>query len=221
MSTTRKKERKKIGRYLSRSSQVNGLSYRTCKHYFFISPFDRCRCRQYSFSRNILQIFTFSLLGSNMSLVDVTNDDNDDNQSISSSTNTDEDYIPSNCHTHRTCSRHAPCNKKNHRHAFVDSTSSICRSKNNNDQPVKGDVRAVPNEEGHQQKYDGTKWRRICSELNCFTYLNGGIFHEKWLCRKHYLLHFSEDSLNVLNRFKSTMNKSRKSTLQLSNDNTK
>ena len=146
-----------------------------------------------------------------------TNDD--DNQSISSSTNTDEDYIPSNCYTHRTCSRHAPCNKKNHARMVLDSISLLGRS-NNTGQPVKGDLRTVINDEGHQQKYDGTKWRRICSESGCLTYLNGGIFHEKWLCRKHYLLHFSEESSKTLNRFRSTTKSSRKSLTQLSNEET-
>ena len=145
--------------------------------------------------------------------------DDDDNQSISSSTNSDDDYIPSEHHTHRTCSRHAPCNNKNHPHTFNDSTITLCRS--NDDQPVKGDLRAVLNEPGHQQKYDGLKWRRICSESGCLTYLNGGVFHENWLCRKHYLLHFPADSSNKFNRFRSTSKKSRISTTRLATEEIK
>jgi hypothetical protein len=57
----------------------------------------------------------------------------------------------------------------------------------------------VNNQLKHRQKYDGTKWRRICSHPNCLIYLNGGIFYEKWLCRKHYLLTITKDIANESN----------------------
>jgi hypothetical protein len=119
-----------------------------------------------------------------MSLVSIINDD-DDNYSSSSSTNSDDDIDGLNCDTHRTCSRYTACNRKNHQHSLIGSISGTSLSKNS--KPIKGDIRPVDNEPGHQQKYDGFKWRRICSYPDCLKYLNGGIFHNNWLCRKHLL----------------------------------
>ncbi len=123
-----------------------------------------------------------------MSLVGMVNED-DDNHSLFSSTNSDDEMDESNCHTHRSCGLHALCNGNKHQHLSIDSTPSISLS--DPSQPIKGDIRPVHNEPGHRQKYDGIKWRRICSNSDCSTYLNGGIFFKKWLCRKHYLLYAS------------------------------
>lgn len=129
-----------------------------------------------------------------MSLVSVINED-DDHYSSSSSTNSDDDIDELNCDTHRSCSRYAMCNEKNHQHALIGSMSTISLSKNS--KPIKGDIRSVDNEPEHRQKYDGYKWRRLCSYPNCLKYLNGGVFHKNWLCLKHYLLKRSTNSSTV------------------------
>jgi hypothetical protein len=118
--------------------------------------------------------------------------DDDDNHSLSSSTNSDDDMDESYCHNHRSCSRYAPCNRKKHQDSLIDSINLIRLSTNS--KLIKGEIRSVDNEPGHQQKYDGNKWRRICSNPNCSTYLNGGVYYENWLCRKHYLLSISTDA---------------------------
>jgi hypothetical protein len=113
------------------------------------------------------------------------NEDNDDNSS-SSGDNSDDDIDNSRFYAHRSCSRYGSCTSTNHQHLSIDSRTQPCLSKTS--EPVRGDIRPMENEPGHQQKYDGTRWRRICSVPDCKLYLNGGVYFENWLCRKHYLL---------------------------------
>ncbi|CAF3974498.1 unnamed protein product [Rotaria sp. Silwood2] len=120
-----------------------------------------------------------------MSLESTVNED-DEIQSLPSSTNSDDNLSEFHCYTHRTCSRYASCNRKKHQHSPIDSMKS--KSLSNNSKPVKGAIRCIDDDPGHRQKYDGLKWRRICCIPNCLVYLNGGIYFENWLCRKHYLL---------------------------------
>ena len=127
-----------------------------------------------------------------MSLVSAIDEDDNNNNSSSSSANSDDDMDELNCDTHRSCSRHATCNRNNYQHSLIGSMFAICLSKNS--KATKGDIRCVDNEPEHQQKYDGYKWRRVCSHPNCLKYLNGGIFHNSWLCRTHYLLNFSSNT---------------------------
>jgi hypothetical protein len=126
-----------------------------------------------------------------MSLVGMITED-DDNHTISSLTNSDDDMDQSNYHAHRSCSRYASCNRNKHQNSSIDSDNLISLS--NNSKLLKGKIRSVTNEPGHRQKYDGNKWRRICSNPDCVIYLNGGVYYEKWLCRKHYLLSISMDT---------------------------
>ena len=113
--------------------------------------------------------------------------EDDDYHSFPSSTNSDDDDTDEfDCDDHRSCSRYTPCNKKKQLHSSIVFGSSISLS--NNSKPNKGDIRSVDKESRHRQKFDGLKWRRICSDPHCLLYLNGGIYFEKWLCKKHYLL---------------------------------
>jgi len=114
-------------------------------------------------------------------------DTDNDNYSLPSEINSDDDSEESYCDTHRSCSRYASCNKKNHIHSSIDSTTVKSLSKNST-KPIKGDIRTINSSIGHRQKYDGSKWRRICCSPDCLLYLTGGIYFKKWLCRKHYLL---------------------------------
>jgi hypothetical protein len=143
-----------------------------------------------------------------MSLIGMINED-DDNHTISSSTNSDDDMDPSYCHAHRTCSRYAACNRNKHQNSSIDSDHLISLS--NNSKPTKGKIRSVANEPGHREKYNGNNWRRICSNPDCVIYLNGGIYYEKWLCRKHYLLSTSMDtsteSDNLITKHRETFQK--------------
>ncbi|CAF3714522.1 unnamed protein product [Rotaria sordida] len=120
-----------------------------------------------------------------MSLESTVNED-DDIQSLSSSTNSDDNISDFHCLTHRTCSRYASCNKKKHQYSSIDSMNS--RSLSNNSKPIKGDIRYIDNDPERRQKYDGMRWRRICCMPHCLVFLNGGIYFDNWLCRKHYLL---------------------------------
>lgn len=128
------------------------------------------------------------------SLVNMNTEDDDCN-SWSSSTNTDDDMDDLSYNTHRTCSRYTSCNNKKHQHLLTDSIIPKCLS--NDSKPLKGEIRSVDNALGYQQKYDGSKWRRICSKPNCLTYLNGGVFHKNWLCGKHYVVRTSKKSSTV------------------------
>ncbi|CAF4698903.1 unnamed protein product [Rotaria sp. Silwood1] len=125
-----------------------------------------------------------------MSLENTVNED-DDIQSVSSSTNSDDNINEFHCHTHRTCSRYASCNRQKHQYSSIDSINS--KSFLNNSNPVKGDLRYIDNDPGHRQKYDGMRWRRVCCMPQCLVYLNGGIYFDNWLCRKHYLLVIQSD----------------------------
>ncbi|UJR33685.1 hypothetical protein I4U23_021114 [Adineta vaga] len=122
-----------------------------------------------------------------MPIVHTDNEDTDEENSLCSTINSDEDLLESACsHTHRSCSRYAACNKINHQHSSTDS--SILPHLPIQSKPVKGDIQSVENQPGHRKKFDGIKWRRICCIPDCTLYLNGGIYFENWLCRKHYLL---------------------------------
>ena len=122
-----------------------------------------------------------------MSISDIALDD-DDNCSLSPSKNSDhddEDSCTSTYHAHRSCSRYASCNKTKHK---CLSTNSACAPRPTlSCGPRRGDLRNVDNKLGYRQKYDGTKWRRICCIPDCLRCLNRGIYFENWLCRKHYL----------------------------------
>ena len=113
-------------------------------------------------------------------------DDDDDNHSLSPSKNSDDDVdsCTSAHHTHRSCSRYASCNKTKHK--FLSTDSTFAPRSMTSGGPRRGDLRTVANEPGHQQKYDGTKWRRICCIPNCLRCLNRGVYFQNWLCRKHY-----------------------------------
>lgn len=135
-----------------------------------------------------------------MSLVIMNNDDDDDDNSMSSSTNTDEDYDNLNHHNHRACSRYAPCNNKTHHHPTTNSanTSKSCSKKAKS---FKGKIRYVDVTLGRRQKYDGTRWRRMCSVLDCQLSLSSGVFYESWLCRNHYHKNISKDATLSRNIF--------------------
>ncbi|CAF0887435.1 unnamed protein product [Adineta steineri] len=120
-----------------------------------------------------------------MPLVNTDNDD-DDTYSLSSITNSDEDFEEAHSYDHRLCSRYASCNKKKHEHSSDDSTKLTKHSKNS--KFVIGSIRPIANQPGRRQKYDGCKWRRICDNSNCSVYLSGVRYIEKGLCRKHCLL---------------------------------
>ncbi|CAF0726556.1 unnamed protein product [Adineta steineri] len=119
-----------------------------------------------------------------MPLVNTDNDD-DDTYSLSSITNSDEDFEEAHSYDHRLCSRYASCNKKKHEHSSDDSTKLTKHSKNS--KFVVGSIRPIANQPGRRQKYDGCKWRRICDNFNCSVYLSGVRYIEKGLCRKHCL----------------------------------
>jgi hypothetical protein len=148
-----------------------------------------------------------------MPLVSTITED-DDNHSLSSSTNSDDEMDESYCHTHRSCSRYGSCNGKKHEHSSIDSTTSINLS--NNSRPFKGETRSADNQSNHRQKYDGTKWRRICSIPGCLLYLNGGIYYKNWLCRKHYVLSIrtdlsSESDNSIIEKTKTKISMKKKS----------
>jgi len=134
-------------------------------------------------------------------------DNDDDYQSISSA-KSDDEVEEIYYHTHRSCSRYGTCNRKQHEHTSVSSDHPLDNV--DNLKAKKGDVRSVDDRLDHRQKYDGTKWRRICSHPDCLLYLNGGIYFKKWLCRKHYLLSKSQS-----NEIISTKKNSTKSSIQL------
>lgn len=120
-------------------------------------------------------------------------EDNDD-PALSSDTNSEDNASESDWATHRSCSRYASCNGRTNQYSSVDS--DVTTNHFINSKPVKGDVRPVNNEPGHRQKFDGTKWRRICCIPHCLVYLNGGIYFDNWLCRKHYLMTVEADKFN-------------------------
>ena len=124
-------------------------------------------------------------VGCKMSLMSEV-DDNDDNLSISPSTDSDDDISKSHCHTHRSCSFNGLCSRKKHQNAVNGLSTNL--------KPTKGDIRYINNESEHRQKYDGNRWRRICCTPNCSTFLNGGIYYDRWLCRRHYLLTMATDN---------------------------
>jgi hypothetical protein len=132
-----------------------------------------------------LAIYVFIFVDLNMSLVNAITDD-DDNRSLASSADSDVDGCQSYRNTHRSCSLYGPCDNKNHQHSPINSTTS--KTLPNGSKPIRGDIRSVANEPEHRQKYDGTKWRRICSIPDCLRCLNGGVFYNNWLCKKHYIL---------------------------------
>lgn len=126
----------------------------------------------------------------------VVNTDKDDSNSESLTTDADDDddddyRIESCSHTHRSCSLYAPCNRSQHQHLSNESSSHVSLSTGS--KPVKNDIRTIDKQTGHQKKFDGIKWRRICSAPGCTVYLIGGKFFQNWLCRKHYSLKTDND----------------------------
>ncbi|CAF3920137.1 unnamed protein product [Rotaria magnacalcarata] len=128
-----------------------------------------------------------------MSLADKVNKD-DDFHSLSPPTNSDDNISEYDYNVHRLCSRDTTCNKNIDQHSTTNDITS--KKVSNNSKPVKGDLRPMENQPGHQQKYDGLRWRRICCAPSCSIYLMGGIYFENWLCRKHYLLILETDLSN-------------------------
>lgn len=128
-----------------------------------------------------------------MSAVMGIDDEDDDYHSLSSATNSDDNLSECNDHTHRSCSRFQSCNKNNH-HCCSINITPLKTNSSKDSKPVKGDTRSVENEPGHQQKFDGSRWRRVCCAPNCCTYLNGGVYYNSWLCKKHYLLALENDA---------------------------
>ena len=122
--------------------------------------------------------------------------EDEDNRCSSQRRNSDDDGYQFTHHTHRLCSRNGPCTEDKHQHRPIEPTDSPCRSKRS--RFTRGDIRPADNEPGHRVKYDGTRWRRICSVPTCACYLIGGVYFANWLCRQHYLLaaehEASEDS---------------------------
>ena len=107
-------------------------------------------------------------------------DDLDDESHISSGSKQSDD---NNCsfisHSHRSCNPYTPCNQHRHRYQSIDSSRLL---------PIKGTVRTVDERCGHRQRYDGSRWRRICDIPSCQRCLRGKTFYENWLCREHYTI---------------------------------
>lgn len=126
-----------------------------------------------------------------------TDNEDTNDHSVCSPTPSDDDLDKTCSHAHRSCGRDGSCTSVHHQQPLAACPTEPALS--NGASPVKGDIRPAENEPGRQQKYDGTRWRRICCVPDCKTYLNGGVFFENWLCRKHYLLTISNDGLGDTN----------------------
>jgi hypothetical protein len=123
-----------------------------------------------------------------MSGVHLINEESDNN-SLFPSTNSDDDDDTYELKYHSCASRnrYTLCNRKKYYH--LSSDSDISTSLSNKSKIVKGQIRTVDDNPRHLVKYDGSKWRRMCSNPDCAVYLNGSVFSENWLCRKHYSLY--------------------------------
>ncbi|CAF1054726.1 unnamed protein product [Adineta ricciae] len=127
-----------------------------------------------------------------MLVVDADKDGSNSESPTTDSDDDDDDYRIESCsHTHRSCSRHAPCNRLQHQHLSTESSTHVSLSASS--KPAKNDIRTIDKQSGHQKKFDGIKWRRICSAPGCTLYLNRGKFFQNWLCRKHYSLKTDDD----------------------------
>ena len=122
-----------------------------------------------------------------MLVADADKDGSNSESSTTDSDDDDDDYRIESCsHTHRSCSRYAPCNRLQHQHLSTESSTHVSHSASS--KPAKNDIRTIDKQSEHRQKFDGIKWRRICSAPGCTLYLNRGKFFQNWLCRKHYSL---------------------------------